>query len=99
MSLAIVSELAATLCLRASDGMRRRLWLIPTAFGYVASFVLLSLTLAAGVPVAIAYGVWTAVGIAAVALLARIVWRDPLTPRMMIGIAIIILGVVLIEAG
>lgn len=47
----------------------------------------------------IAYGIWTAAGIALVALLARAIWKDPLTPRMLAGIGIIILGVLLVELG
>ncbi len=59
---AIGSEVLATLALRASDGFRRKAWLLPVATGYVLSFYLLWLTLSLGMPVGIAYGVWTACG-------------------------------------
>lgn len=97
--LAIACEVAATLSLRASDGFRKRLWLIPVAVGYTISFVFLAFALDAGMPVGVAYGIWTAVGIALVALLARALWKDPLTARMLVGIGIIILGVALVEFG
>lgn len=45
---AIATEVAATLSLRASEGGRVKLWLIPVVLGYVAAFVLLSLTLSPG---------------------------------------------------
>lgn len=96
---AIAFELLGTLSLRASDGFRRRLWLVPVALGYLVSLVCLSFALRAGVPVGVAYGIWVAVGIALVALLARAIWRDPLTPRMMAGIAVIAAGVLLVELG
>lgn len=99
LAAAIGSELLATLSLRASDGFRRRLWLVPMAAGYLVSLVFLSLALNAGMPVGVAYGIWVAVGIALVALLARVMWKDPLTPRMVAGIAIITVGVVLVEIG
>lgn len=99
LAAAIGSELLATLSLRASDGFRRKLWLIPMAIGYLVSLVFLSLSLSAGMPVGVAYGIWVAVGVALVAVLARVIWKDPLTPRMIAGIAIIAIGVVLVEAG
>lgn len=48
-------------------------------------------------PVGVAYGLWTAIGIVLISLLARTIWKDPLTRRMLAGIALIILGVLLIE--
>lgn len=96
---AIVFELLGTLSLRASDGFRRRLWLVPVALGYLVSFVCLWFALRAGMPVGVAYGIWVAVGIALVALLARAIWRDPLTPRMLAGIVVISAGVLLVELG
>lgn len=97
--LSIGCEVAATLSLRASDGFRKRLWLIPIAIGYTVAFIFLGLALSTGMPVSIAYGLWTAIGIVLVALLARAVWKDPLTRRMLIGIALIIVGVLLVEFG
>ena len=97
--LSIGCEVAGTLSLRASDGFRKRLWLIPVAIGYLAAFVFLALTLAAGMPVSVAYGLWTAIGIVLVAVLARTIWKDPLTWRMLAGIAVIIVGVLLVETG
>lgn len=97
LALSIVSEVAATLSLRASDGFRKKIWLIPVAVGYGLAFTLLWFALAAGMPVAVAYGIWTAVGIALIAIFARVVWKDPLTKRMILGIVLIIAGVVLVE--
>lgn len=99
LAAAIVSEVAATLSLRASDGLRRRLWLIPVVVGYVAAFGFLSMALSAGMPIGVAYGVWTATGIVLVALSARAIWRDPITARMFLGMAVIIVGVLLVELG
>jgi small multidrug resistance pump len=58
---------------------------------------LLWLTLALGMPVGIAYGVWTACGVALVAVIARFLFREPLTWLMVLGIALIVGGVLTIE--
>ncbi len=97
LALAIGVEVFATLGLRASDGFRRKAWIAPVVAAYLASFYLLWLTLALGMPVGIAYGVWTACGVALVAVIARYVFGDPLTGRMLVGIALIIGGVLAIE--
>jgi small multidrug resistance pump len=94
---AILIEVVATLSLRASDGFRRKAWLLPVIAGYVASFYLLWVALSLGMPVGIAYGVWTACGVALVAILARFMFSEPLTPMMAAGIALIVAGVLTIE--
>jgi small multidrug resistance pump len=94
---AILFEVVATLALRASEGFRKRAWIIPVTVGYLASFYLLWLTLRLGMHVGIAYGVWTACGVALVAIAARILFGEPLTWLMTMGIALIIGGVLTIE--
>jgi small multidrug resistance pump len=96
---AILVEVAATLALRQSDGLRRRAWVAPVVIGYLASFVLLWLTLDAGMAVGVAYGVWAATGVALTALAGRVLFGDALTPVMLLGIAAIAGGVLLIELG
>jgi small multidrug resistance pump len=94
---AILVEVVATLSLRASDGFRKRAWMVPVALGYVASFYLLWVSLSLGMPVGVAYGVWTACGVALVAIIARFVFAEPLTWLMGAGIALIVAGVLTIE--
>ena len=94
---AILIEVVATLSLRASDGFRRKAWIAPVVAGYLASFYLLWLSLALGMPVGIAYGIWTACGVALVAVVARFLFQEPLTWVMALGIALIVAGVLTIE--
>ncbi len=94
---AILIEVFATLSLRASEGFRKRAWIAPVVIGYVASFALLSVTLSLGMPVGIAYGVWSACGVALVAVIARVLFAEPLTLMMVAGIALIAGGVLTIE--
>jgi small multidrug resistance pump len=94
---AILVEVVATLSLRASDGFRKKAWIAPIIVGYLLSFYLLYVSLGLGMPVGIAYGVWSACGIALVAVIARFLFKEPLTPMMGLGIVLIIGGVLTIE--
>jgi small multidrug resistance pump len=94
---AILIEVVATLSLRASDGFRRKAWIAPVVAGYLTSFYLLWLSLSLGMPVGIAYGIWTACGVAMVAVVARFLFHEPLTWVMALGIALIVAGVLTIE--
>lgn len=99
LALSIISEILATLSLRASDGFRKKIWMLPLAVGYGLAFFFLAVTISYGMPVAVAYGIWSAVGVALIALLARIIWNEPLTPRMVVGLVLIMVGVLLVEIG
>jgi small multidrug resistance pump len=94
---AIAVEVFATLSLRASDGFRKKAWIAPVVTGYLVCFYLLWLSLSLGMPVGIAYGVWTACGVALVAVIARYLFAEPLTWVMVLGIVLIIAGVLTIE--
>jgi len=95
---AILIEIVATLALRVAAAGRRR-WYVAVVGGYVASFLLLSLALDEGLGIGVAYGIWTAVGVALTALLSKALFGEPLTRRMLLGITLIAAGVVLLELG
>lgn len=96
---AILTEVAATLSLRASEGLRKKRWIAPVAVFYVTAFSLLTIALVNGMPVGIAYGIWAACGVALTAIGGRILFKERLTPRMIAGIALIAVGVFVIELG
>lgn len=97
LAAAILIEVIATLSLRASDGFRKKAWIVPVVAGYLASFYLLWVSLSLGMPVGIAYGVWTACGVALVAVIARFLFAEPFNWTMACGIALIVAGVLTIE--
>ena len=99
LAAAIVSEVAATMSLRASDGFRRRWWLPAVVGGYLLAFVFVSLALAEGMALGVAYGVWAAAGVALTATLARLLFSEPLTRLMGLGLLLIGAGVLLVEVG
>jgi small multidrug resistance pump len=95
---AIVIEVASTLALRVASAGRSR-WYVAVVTGYVASFILLSRALNEGLGIGVAYGIWTAVGVALTAVLSKALFDEPLTRMMVLGIALIAAGVVLLELG
>ncbi|GAB2832438.1 DMT family transporter [Microbacterium insulae] len=99
LACAIVLEVGATLALRASDGFSKRQWIGPVVVGYIGAFTLLAFSLRAGMPVGVAYGTWAALGVALTAVLAKVIFDEPLTRRMIAGIVLIGAGVLLVELG
>ena len=61
--------------------------------------LLLGLALAGGLGLGVAYGVWAATGVALTAVGSRLLFDEPLTPLMGAGLALIIVGVLLVELG
>jgi len=94
---AIVTEVAGTLALR---GAVDRPWLyVVTAAAYVASFLALVSLLKGGLPLGVVYGTWSGLGVALTAGLSSVLFDESFTAPMVLGLALIVCGVVLIEAG
>ena len=96
---AIFCEVTATLSLRASEGFSEIVWTIPVVVGYGVGFFLLAKVLDRGMPTALAYGVWSCVGIIATAIIVHFAFRDPLNWRMWPGMVIMIAGIVMLQWG
>ena len=94
---AIISEVSATLALR--QALNQPGFYIMVGIGYALAFVLLSLTLKAGMPLGVAYGLWGALGVALTAVLSMLVFGEPITVLVALGIALIMAGVLLVEVG
>ena len=98
LAIAIVTEVGATISLKlATDG--KRVWYVAVVAGYLIAFSLLAVALTLGLPIGVAYGIWAATGVALTAVLGRVLFREPLTALMLGGIALIIVGVLLVELG
>ena len=94
---AIISEVSATLALR--QALNQPGFYVMVGIGYALAFILLSLTLKAGMPLGVAYGIWSAGGVAVTAIASRLLFGEPLTRTMVAGIALIMAGVLLVELG
>ncbi len=66
---------------------------------YVLSYSALSVTLALGMPLGVAYGIWTAAGVALTAVIGRIVFGERFTWVMGLGVVLVMAGVLLVETG
>ena len=97
--IAIVLEVGATLSLRAAEGFAHPLWLIPVVIGYTGSLWLLSIVLDRGMPVGVAYGIWSAIGVVLTAIMGTVLFGELLGPVQIIGIGAIVVGVLLVELG
>jgi len=94
---AIGTEVVGTLALRGSNDFTQLFPSAVTVVGYVVSFVLLALVLKT-LPVGIVYAIWSAVGVALVAVLGRVIFGDPVPPLAAVGMVLIVGGVILVSA-
>ena len=94
---AIVSEVSATLALR--QALNHPGFYVIVGIGYALAFILLSLTLKAGMPLGVAYGLWGALGVALTAVLSMVLFGESVTVLVALGIALIMAGVLLVEVG
>jgi small multidrug resistance pump len=92
---AIATEVVGTLALRASNGFTQLLPAGLTVVMYLVSIVLLAIVLKS-LPVGIVYAIWSAVGIALVAVLGRVIFGDPVPPVAAVGMVLIVGGVALV---
>jgi small multidrug resistance pump len=100
LAAAIVSEVIATSFLKYASGPKNVWWAyIIVGVGYVLSFILLSITLRAGVPLGIAYAIWAGVGVVAVAVISWVIFHESLTWQQILGMVLVIGGVGLLELG
>ncbi|WP_280273853.1 DMT family transporter [Nocardia wallacei] len=97
--LAIASEVTATVSLKLSEGFSKLTPSIVVVVGYAGAFFFLSQALKRGMSIGVAYGVWSAIGVAAVATIGALFLDEGLTPVQIGGIGLVILGVLALELG
>ncbi len=95
--LAIGLEVLATLSLKLSEGFTRLIPSILVAVGYGFAFYLQALLLKQNVPVGVIYAIWSGLGTVSVALIAMWLWGEKLSLPAILGIALVIVGVALIN--
>jgi multidrug transporter EmrE-like cation transporter len=93
LGFAIVSEVAATVALRYSDGFARLGPLAIVVVGYGISFWLLALVLR-DMSIGATYAVWSAVGTALIAAIGVFAFGEPATALKLASLGLIIIGVV-----
>jgi small multidrug resistance pump len=93
---AIVLEIIATSCLKASEGFTRLWPSLVTAAGYAGSFYCLSLTLKV-LPIGVVYAIWSGVGIVLTAIVGWFIFKQRLDAAAIGGMALIVAGVLVIN--
>jgi len=93
---AIVCEVVATSALKASNGFTVLVPSVIVVLGYAGAFFLLSVTLRY-MPVGIAYAIWAGLGIVLVAIVGAVFYRQVPDLPAIIGIALILAGVLVIN--
>ncbi|MEX1248326.1 MAG: SMR family transporter [Anaerolineales bacterium] len=93
---AILSEVAASTALRATKGFTQLVPSIITIVGYAVSFYALSHTLTY-FKLGITYAIWSGIGMVLITILGFLVYRQKLDWPALLGIALIIAGVVVIQ--
>ncbi|HLI11181.1 MAG TPA: multidrug efflux SMR transporter [Alphaproteobacteria bacterium] len=94
--IAILSEVAATSALKASDGFAHAIPSAVVVAGYAVAFYCLSLALRE-IPVGVAYAIWSGAGIVLLAIIGYVLYRQSLDLAAVIGIALILAGVLVLN--
>ena len=96
LALAIGCEVVATSLLKSTAGFSQWRPGLVVAIGYALAFFFLSLTLRQ-VPVAVAYAIWSGVGIVLVTLAGWYWQGQALDAAACLGIALIVVGVLVLK--
>ncbi|GAB4000609.1 SMR family transporter [Spirosoma daeguense] len=94
--IAIIAEVVATSALNASNQFTKFIPGLITLIGYGVAFYFLSLTLRS-MPIGIVYAAWSGVGIVLVALVGVVVFKQVPDLPAIIGMALIIAGVLVMN--
>ena len=95
---AIAVEVAATSSLPRTQGFTQLVPTVAVLAGYALSFVLLAQVVRT-VPVGVAYAIWSAVGTVAIVLIGAAFLGQPLSVWQAAGVALVVIGVVLLHVG
>lgn len=96
LAIAIIAEVIATSALKASGEFTKIIPSIIVVTGYGVAFYFLALVLKT-IPVGIAYAIWSGMGIVLIAIVGSIFFKQIPDVPALIGMALIITGVVVIN--
>ena len=96
LAIAIVAEVIATTALKAVEGFSKPLPLALVVLGYGTAFWMLSLVMKS-IPVGVTYAIWSGLGIVLISIAGLLVYGQKLDLAALLGIALIIAGVLVIQ--
>ena len=95
--LAIMGEVIGTSALKASDGFTKIVPSIIVIAGYAIAFFFLSLTLKQNINIGVVYAIWSGVGVSLISVIGYLYYKQTLDIPAVLGIALIIIGVMIIN--
>jgi small multidrug resistance pump len=96
LALAIVSEVIGSSFIKASDGFTKAAPAVVVVVTYLIIFYFLSIALR-GIQLGLAYAIWAGVGIVLTSLVSVFIFKQSIDFPAIVGIALIISGVVIIN--
>ena len=97
LTIAIVTEVTATLLLKASNGWEKWAFGYGAIFFYAISGMLFSLVLK-NMGIGVAYAIWSGMGIALITVASVVFWKQTFDIYAVLGIMLIISGTILITS-
>jgi small multidrug resistance pump len=91
---AIFTEVLSTSLLKSTQSFTRLWPSVICLAGYAASFAFLSASIARGMQTDVAYALWSAIGTAAIVVIAVLFLGSPISVAKVIGVGLIIAGVI-----
>lgn len=96
LAVAIIAEVVATSTLKATHAFTKPLASAVVIASYALAFYALSFAIKT-IPVGVAYGIWSGLGIVLVSVSAWFFYQQSLTLSQLLGLCLIVLGVVLVN--
>lgn len=96
LAIAICAEVVATASMKAVKGLNTPLPLLLMIAGYTVAFWMLTLVVRS-IPVGIAYAIWSGLGIVLISIAAWLIYGQKLDLPAVLGMAMIVGGVVVIQ--
>ncbi|MFB5283128.1 DMT family transporter [Peribacillus sp. Hz7] len=93
LAIAIIAEVFGSSMLKLTGGFKKLVPTIGVIIGYGLAFFMLSKALAF-LPLSLAYAIWSGVGTALTTILGILIFAEPFSLGVVLGISCIILGVV-----
>lgn len=96
LAIAILAEVVATSALKASDGFSKPVPSLIVVLGFGVAFYCLALVLRT-IPMGVAYAIWSGLGIVLISLSGLLLFGQKLDAPALIGMALIVAGVVVLN--
>lgn len=90
LAIAIMLEVTGSLSLKAA--IDAPVFYVLVVVGYACSFLCLFMSLRNGMKLGVGYGIWGAGGVALTAIMSLVIFGEPITLLMGIGIAVVMAG-------